>query len=265
MLPIFVCEVLEWLAIPESGEQVPRISFIRQFCFAAALLLVVGLTGVNARGMGEPQGAGLLTADRVTVERSSQLPGKGSRTVYGLSEGHDHGELIVDRMEDKRLKPELRFNVWAGDVHSFRDDPALPLERRLAFFRPLMKRFLETEKPDPAYGLLFYGYSRLYERLPELAAKDSGWNRTKGQPVSKQPGYGYLESLLTRGGAYRELAETMAGFHYRVGIAGGLEELRVLPVSKLNEGQRAHLPVDVKANDLLPARIAIDFRLTADQ
>jgi len=209
-----------------------------------------------------------MTAAQVTVEQNTEsgvptgVPAKGARTVYALSDSADHAELIVDRLGDPRLKTELRFNVWQGERRSYRDNAALPIGRRLDFFRPLMERFFETEKPEASYGLLFYGYKELYDRLPGLAAQDAGWNRRTGRPVRKTAGYGYLQELLNRGPAYQELAEAVAALHYRVRIAGGMEELRVLPVSKLTEAQRKGLPPQVKQTDLLPARIAIDFTLT---
>jgi hypothetical protein len=206
-----------------------------------------------------------LTAARVAVAQGqgSDVPSHGARTVYTLDDRAEHGELIVDRLGDPRLKTELRFNVWRGSERSYRDNLELPIERRLAFFRPLMERFLSTEKPEATYGLLFYGYAELYERLTGLAAQDAaGWDRRLGRPVSKRVGYGYFEDLLNRGEAYRELAAAGAALHYRVRIAGGMEELRVLPVAKLAEWQRKDLPQGLQPTDLLPSRIAIDFTLT---
>ena len=228
----------------------------RRTGFAALLLAVLWWSVPAARAQ--------MTAAQVTVEQSAEsgVPTKGSRTVYRLSDGANHAELIVDRLGDPRLKTELRFNVWQGERQSYRDNAALPIGRRLDFFRPLMERFFETEKPEASYGLLFYGYKELYDRLPGLAARDAGWNRRTGRPVKKTVGYGYLQELLNRGPAYQELADAVAALHYRVRIVGGMEELRVLPVSKLTEAQRQGLPEQVKQTDLLPARIAIDFTLT---
>ncbi len=226
----------------------------------AAAWLVGAMLLVNAAAS-----HGQLTAKNVMVTQAGDLPGHGTRTTYSLSNGADHAELILERSGDPRLKPELRFNVWQGDVQSHAASPALPIERRLGYFRPLMERLLATEKPEPAYGLLFYGYTELNDRMPELAARDAGWDRRTGGPVRKSVGYGYLQDLLSRGGAYRELAEATASVHYGTRIDGGMEELRVLPVSKLTDSQRSHLPADVKPGDLLPARVAIDFTLTKDK
>ena len=209
-----------------------------------------------------PHGQAQLDADKVAVTQATILPDKETRTTYSLSQGTDHAELILDRSRDPRLKPELRFNVWQGDVQSHAANAALPIERRLAYFRPLMERLLATEKPEPVYRLLFYGYAELNDRIPELAARDAGWDRRTGGPVRKSVGYGYLQDLLNRSTAYRELAEATASLHYRTRIDGGMEELRVLPVLKLTDAQRSHLPTDVKPTDLLPARVAIRFTLT---
>ena len=206
-----------------------------------------------------------LTAEKVTVEHAREPSDKTARTIYSLSDGMDHAELVVDRVRNEGLKPELRFNVWQGDVRTYRESAALPIDRRLAFFHPLMERFLATEKPEPEYGLLFYGYRELYERLPGLAAEDPHWNRQAGRPNSKIQVYVYLRNLLNTKDAYRELAEAATSFHCHVTIAGGMEELRVLPVSKLTEGQRKHLTGEVKETDLLPARVAVDFKLTRDK
>ncbi len=263
--------VLYSVAIGE-GAMFRRVGGGRYAGSVGLILMALVLTSPAARGQ--------LIAEKVLVQqvpdqdaKGQEGPGHGSRTIYSLSDGSEngggraeHAELIVDRLGDPRLKTELRFNVWQGEQRSFRDDPALPIERRLAFFRPLMERFLSTEKPEAAYGLLFYGYRELYDRLPGLAARDpGGWDRRLGRTVATRQGYGYFEDLLTRDDAYRELAQAVGTLHYRVGVTGGLEELRVLPVAKLAEGQRKDLPPGLKATDLLPSRIAIDFTLTKER
>ncbi len=203
-------------------------------------------------------------SNQVVVRLKARVDENITRSTYTLDAEPLHAELIVDRDLRIASKPELRFTVWKGATKTFREDASIPIDQRLSCFRTLMQKFLNTEKKSPSYGLFFYGYSELYQRLPELAARDSNWNRRSGRPRSGEDTYKYLQNLLNHGDAYRELAAALSEFHYRVRIQGGMENLRVLRVSGLSADQRMNLPAGIRETDQLPARVSIDFDLSAE-
>jgi hypothetical protein len=221
---------------------------------AAPVLLLLWLSASNS----------LPQTDAIAVQLHEKINDSIVRSTYRMLFDTDHAELIVDT--DLRIgqKPELRFTAWKGERRTFREDYSIPLNRRLSCLRTLMSRFLATEPQSPSYGLLFYGYSDLYNRLPQLVARDSGWDPRSGQPKSDENSYRYLENLLNKSDAYRELSVAMKELHYRVRIQGGMENLRVLPVSMLSEEQRKNLPAGLRQSDLFPARVSIDFLLTRE-
>jgi hypothetical protein len=211
-------------------------------------------------------GAGSATpqTDGVAVQLYERVNNHIVRSTYTLCVEPNHAELIVDR--DLRIgqEPELRFTAWKGDSQTFRDDPSISIDNRLSYLRVLMSRFLKTEPQLSSYRLLFYGYSDLHQQLPGLVARDGGWDLHSGRPKSGENDYLYLQKLLNKSNAYQELAAVVNEFHYRVRIEGGMENLRVLPVSMLSKEQEMDLPDGLQKSDLLPARVSIDFLLTQD-
>lgn len=219
----------------------------------ASILLALGPSGCN----------GLPQPDTVTVQLHEKINNGIVRSTYRLVVSPNHAELIVDR--DVRVgPPEIRFTVWKGETKTFSEDPSIPIDQRLSYFRTLMRRFLITEPESPPYRLLFYGYSSLYQRLPELVVQDRGWDGRSGRPKSGEDSYLYLQNLLNKSDAFHELAAAISELHYRVRIEGGMENLRVLPLSMLSEEQRKNLPAGLPKSDLLPARVSIDFLLTKE-
>jgi hypothetical protein len=202
--------------------------------------------------------------ETVAVRLNEKIDNNITRSTYSLTVASGHAELIVDRDLRTAPKPELRFTVWKGERMTFSEDTSIPIDQRLSHFRTLMASFLKTEPESASYGLLFYGYSNLYQRLPVLAARDSEWDRRSGRPRSGEDSYRYLQNLLNKADAYGELSAAINQLHYRVRIEGGMENLRVLPVSMLSREQRKNLPAGLRESDLLPARVSIDFLLTRE-
>jgi hypothetical protein len=228
--------------------------FRARWAFWALIITFLGTTAISCQP----------GSNQIVVRLKEKVDKNITRSTYTLNAEPIHAELTVDRDIRIESKPELRFEVWKGDTKTYSEDVSIPIDQRLSCFRTVMQSFLTTEDKSPSYGLLFYGYSELNQRLPELVARDNNWNRRSGRPRSGGDTYKYLQDVLNRGAAYRELAAAMDYFHYRVGIEGGLENLRILPVSRLSADQQKNLPAGIRETDLLPARVSIDFDLTAE-
>ena len=211
-----------------------------------------------------------LEPGRIQI-RTEEFPAEsGIKTrVFSLTDGDEHGELLLSRSVNTPV-PQILFTMWRGNgPRSFDPDRSIPINRRMQFFYPLFRRLLETE-PAKTYTLGVYGYTELYDRLLDLAANDKGWNRHLGRPYSARNGYRYsqldtykyIEGLLKKGLAYREVVSELNRFGYGVSIA--TEELRVDQVTSLTPEQQQHISVPVKKSDWLPYRISVAFELTKE-
>ena len=196
-----------------------------------------------------------------TVTDLPMNPGKAFQS-YSLTDAGLHAELLYEAPHDS-TPGEFLYTVWKGDgPRRFDPDRSIPIERRMQLFVPLFRQFLATEKPpaNATFSLLVYGFFELDDRLATLAVRDPNWDLRLGKPKKKFQGYDYYAQLLENGHAAREIEQAFQPFHYRVTMQGGsMENLWVLPYSKLSADRRAVLNLPLRGDEFVPARISVFF------
>ena len=171
-------------------------------------------------------------------------------TLFKMSCGEVTGQLFFGKHGNS-----LRYVVMRADQDS--DAASIPTWLRSQMLQKLLERSFDVVGRQPRYSFATSAFPEIGARLAAASAESSSWDRKTGRARHTTTGH-FAQCLMNEQQTYPELIDVFGTLGYNLRV-GGTEDILVLPVGRMNAGDKQFIKVHLLPSDKLPVSAATYF------
>jgi hypothetical protein len=230
-------------------HRVAAIGIAIGVCLGTPSWSTIRVSTSNADKVPDRLGCGAPDVDQrhIVVESVPAGIWKGF-TLFKMSCGEVTSQLFFGKHGNS-----LRYLVTRADS----DTASIPTWLRSRMLQKLLERSFDVAGRQPRYSFATSAFPEIGARLAAASAESSSWDRKTGRARHTTTGH-FAQCLMNEQQTYPELAEVFGTLGYNLRVVG-TEDILVLPVARMNAGDKQFIKVHLLPSDKLPVSAATYF------